>query len=117
MLARGLVRAGGEVLVAAAAAAAARDDDLVVGVGEVVDQLAGVVVVEQGADGDLEDGVFAGRAGHVGAQAVAAALGLPLRVEAEVDQGVVGERAGHEDVAAVAAVAAGGAAAGRTMQL
>ena len=47
VLARGLVGGGGEVLVAAAAAAAAGDDDFVVGVGEVVDELAGVVVVEQ----------------------------------------------------------------------
>ena len=112
MFARGLVGGGGEVLVAAAAATAAGDDDLVVGVGEVVDELAGVVVVEDGADGDFEDGVLAGGAGHVGAEAVAAALGLPLGVEAEVDEGVVGERGAHEDVAAVAAVAAGGTAAG-----
>ena len=77
-----------------------------------MDQLAGGVVVEQGADGDFEDEVLAGGAGHVGAEAVAAALGLMLRVEAEVDERVVGERGGHEDVAAVAAVAAGGSAAG-----
>ena len=112
VLARGLVGGGGEVLVAAAAATAAGDDDLVVGAGEVVDELAGVVVVEEGADGDVEDGGLAGGAGHVGAEAVAAALGLPLGVEAEVDEGVVGERGAHEDVAAVAAVAAGGTAAG-----
>ena len=112
MLARGLVRGGGEVLISAAAAAAAGDDDLFVGVSEVVDELAGVVVVEQGADGNFEEGVLASEAGHIGAEAVAAALGLPLWVEAEVDQGVVGEGAGHEDVAAVAAVAAGGASAG-----
>ena len=70
------------------------------------------VVVEQGADGDLEGGVLAGVAGAVGAEAVAAALGFVLGVEAEVDQGVVGEGGGHEDVSAVAAVAAGGAAPG-----
>ena len=112
MLARGLVRGGGEVLISTAAAAAAGDDDLFVGVSEVVDELAGVVVVEQGADGNFEEGVLASEAGHIGAEAVAAALGLPLWVEAEVDQGVVGEGAGHEDVAAVATVSAGGASAG-----
>ena len=48
----------------------------------------------------------------VGAQAVAAALGLVLGVEAEVDQGVVGKRGGHQDVAAVTSIAAGGPAAG-----
>ena len=70
------------------------------------------VVVEEGADGDFEGGGLAGLAGAVGAEAVAAALGFVLGVEAEVDEGVVGERGGHEDVAAVAAVAAGGAARG-----
>ena len=112
VLARGLMRRCGKVLVAAAAATALGDDDLFVGVAEVVDELAGVVVVKEGADGDFEDGVLAGGAGHVGAEAVAAALGLPLGVEAEVDEGVVGEGGLHEDVAAVAAVAAGWAAAG-----
>jgi len=107
-----LVRGGGKVLVATASAAAAGDDDLFVGVGEVVDEVAGVVVVEQGADGDFEDGVFAGGPGHIGAEAVAATLGLVLGVEAEVDEGVVGKRGLHEDIAAVAAVSAGGTAAG-----
>jgi len=56
--------------------------------------------------------MFAGLAGAVGAEAVAAALGFVLGVEAEVDEGVVAEGGGHEDVAAVAAIAAGGAALG-----
>ena len=42
VLARGLVGGGGEVLVAAASATAFGDDDGLVGVGEVVDELAGV---------------------------------------------------------------------------
>ena len=45
----------------------------------------GGVVVEDGAYGDFEGGVFACGAGAVGAEAVAAALGLVLGVEAEVD--------------------------------
>ncbi len=112
VLAWRLVGGGGEVLVAAPAATAAGDDDFVIWGGEVVDELACVVVVKQGADGDVEDGVGTGGAGHVGAEAVAAALGLPLGVEAEVDEGVMGKRGAHEDVTAVAAVSAGGAAAG-----
>ncbi len=56
-------------------------------------------------------GMLAGSARHIGAQAVAATLRLPLWVEAEVDQRIVRERAGHQDVAAVAAVSAGGASA------
>ena len=77
-----------------------------------MDELVCVVVVEDGADGDFEDAVFALVAAHVGAEAVGAAFGLPFGVEAEVDEGVVGEGGAHDDVAAVAAVAAGGAAAG-----
>ncbi len=48
MFPRSLMRAGGEVLVAASSASAAGDDDGVAGLGEVVDELAGVVVVEEG---------------------------------------------------------------------
>jgi len=81
VLARSLVGAGGEVLVAASAASAAGDDDGLAGAAEVVDQLAGVVVVEQRADGDFEGGVFAGLARAVGAFAVAAALRFVLGVK------------------------------------
>jgi hypothetical protein len=65
VFARGLVGAGGEVLVASSASSAFGDDDGFVGVGEVMDELAGVVVVEEGAHGDFEGGVFAGLAGAV----------------------------------------------------
>ena len=74
---------------AATAATATGDDDGLAGTGEVVDELAGVVVVDESADGDLEDQVLGGLAGAVGAHAVLAALGLVLGVEAEVDEGVV----------------------------
>ena len=112
VLARGLVGAGGEVLVAASAASAAGDDDGLVGVGEVVDELAGVVVVEEGADGDFEGGGLAGWPEQLEPRPWPPRSDFVLGVEAEVDEGVVAERGGHEDVAAVAAVAAGGAAAG-----
>ena len=106
---------GGEVLVAASAASAFGDDDALVGLCEVVDQLAGVLVVEGGADRDLQDDGVAVEAGAVGAHAVLAALGLVLGVVAEVDQGVVALGADHDDVAAAAAVAAGGTAAGHEL--
>jgi hypothetical protein len=48
VLAWGLVDRGGEVLVSAAPTTAAGDDDLVIESGEVVDEFAGVVVIEQG---------------------------------------------------------------------
>jgi hypothetical protein len=54
VLARSLVGAGGEVLVAAPAAPALGDDDALVGLLEVVDQLAGLLVVERCADGNLQ---------------------------------------------------------------
>ena len=115
VLARGLMGAGGEVLIAAASASSAGDDDGVAGVGEVVDELAGGVVEEEGSDGDVEGGGLGGGAGAVGAEAVATALGFVLGIEAEVDEGVVGERGRHEDVAAVTAVTTGGTAAGNEL--
>ena len=115
MFARSLVGAGSKVLIAATAATAARDDDLVIRMLEVVNQFAGVVIVEQSSDRNLQHSVFARGAGHVAAQTMATALGLPLWVEPEVDQRVVRERRAHEDVAAVAAVAAGGSPAGNEL--
>ena len=112
VLAGGLVGAGGEVLVATAAAATTGDDDGVVGAGEVVDEFAGIVIEEEGSDGDLEGGGLACVTGAVGAEAVTSALGFVLGVEAEVDEGVVGEGGGHDDVTSVTTVSAGGAATG-----
>ncbi len=89
VLARGLVGGGGEVLVAASAAAALGDDQALVGLLEVVDELAGFLVVKRCADGDLQDDGVAVEAGAVGAHAVLAALRLVLGVVAEVDEGVV----------------------------
>ena len=96
VLARGLVGAGGEVLVAAAAAAALGDDDALVGLAEVVDQFAGFLVEERGADGDLQDDGAAVQPGAVGAHAVLAALRLVLGVVAEVDERVVALAGLHE---------------------
>ena len=107
--------AGGEVLVAAAAASALGDDQALVGLLEVVHQLAGFLVVKRGADRHLQHDRMAVLAGAVGTHAVLAALRLVLGVEAEVDERVVALRRLHDDVAAAAAVAAGGAAAGHKL--
>ncbi len=115
MLAWSLVGAGGEVLVAAAAAAARGNGDALVGLLEVVDELAGFRVEERGADGDLQGDVAAVEAGAVGAHAVLAALRLVLGVVAEMDEGVVALAGLHDDVAATAAVAARGPAAGHEL--
>ena len=92
VLARSLVGAGGEVLVAAAAAPALGDDQALVGLLEVVDQLAGLLVVKRCADRHLQHDRVAVQAGAVGAHAVLAALRLVLGVVAEVDERVVALR-------------------------
>ena len=106
MLAGSLVGGCGKVLVAASAAAALGDDQALVGLAEVVDQLAGFLVVKGCAHGDLQDGGVAVEAGAVGAHAVLAALRLVLGVIAEMDKGIVALRGLHDHVAAAAAVAA-----------
>ena len=103
-----LVGGGGEARVALAAAAAARHHEALAGLGEIAQALAGGFVVDHRAHRHVEfDGMALG-AGAVAAFAVAAALGLVLRVEAELQQRVF-MRIGHQDdVAAAAAIAAAG---------
>ena len=79
VLAWSLVGAGGEVLVAAAAASPTSNDNGLAGMGEVVDEFAGGVVVKESADGNLQRGGLAGLAGAVGAEAVARRAGLCVR--------------------------------------
>jgi len=78
VFARSLVGAGGKVLVAAPAASALGDDDPLIGLAEVVDQLAGLLVVQRCADGDLQDDGVAVESGAIGTHAVFAALALVL---------------------------------------
>ena len=115
VFARGLVDGGGEVLVATTAASALGDDDAFVGLGEVVNELAGFLVVQSGTDGDLEGDGFSIESGAVGSEAVLATLGLVLGVIAEMDEGVVALRGDHDNVAATSAVAAGRTAAGNEL--
>ena len=112
MLAGSLVGGRGKVLVAASAASAVCDDDALVGVLEVVDDVTGFFVDDEGADGNLEDDVVSVAAGAVGPHAVLAALGAMERIEAEVHEGVVALGGFHDDVATAAAVTTGGAATG-----
>ena len=60
---------------------------------------------------NFQENVHALAAGAVGAFAVASALGLIFRIEAEVHQGVVTFARLHDDVATLAAVSPRGAAA------
>src|SRR5437660_708895 len=111
VLARRLMGGGGEAGIAASAAPAAGDDDALIGAGKIVQAFAGSVVIKDGADGDFEHDIVAFASALIAAFAVASALGLVLRVEAEMDQRVVALAGFHVDVAAAAAVAAGRAAA------
>src|SRR5947209_16294852 len=95
--ARRLVRGGSKVLVAAAAAAAVRDDDALIGPGKIVQALAGVRVVHDGADRDLEQHVFTFAPGAVGTFTVPSALGLVLGIETEMDERVMPLAGFHDD--------------------
>src|SRR5207302_6272367 len=110
MLARRLMGGSGEAGIAASAAPAAGDDDALIGAGKIVQPVAGSVVVKNGADGDFEDDVVAFASALVAAFTVASALGLVLRVEAEMHQRVVALAGLHVHVAAAPAIAAGRAA-------
>ena len=103
---------GGEMLVSASAASAAGDDEFFAEDGEVVDDLAGGLIDDDGADGDGDFDGIAIAAGFVATFAVSAAFGLMLRVKTEVKEGVVVGAGDKDDVAATAAITAGGAAFG-----
>ena len=109
-LARGLVPGFGEVLVAAPAAPTASGDEVLAGGGEVEEHLAGIVIVDDGADRNLEDGIRAGLAVAVGALAVATGVGTEFTIEAETEERVLVGSGDELDAATRAAVATGGAA-------
>src|SRR5271168_2399719 len=105
-LARSLMPGLGEMLVAAAATAAFRGHEALALAGEVKEQLAGIFVVDEGADGYVEHGIAAGLAVAVGALAVAPGIGAKLAVEAVTQQGVLVDSGDELDAAALPAVAA-----------
>src|SRR5579859_6423920 len=77
-----------------------------------MDALAGIFIVENGSNRDLQGDVSALGAGFVGAFAVASTAGLVLGIETEVDERVVALAGFHPHIAAPAAVAARGPATG-----
>lgn len=111
VLARRLMGGCGEMLVAAAAAAATGEHDPLIRALKVVDLLPGVLVIDDGADRNLEHDIFAVPAGTVGAFAVTAPLCLVLRVIAKMDQSVVALAGLKHHVATATAVASGGSTA------
>src|ERR1019366_9136891 len=96
----------GEVLVAAPAFAALGHTESFARMGEIVDTLAGGFVVDYRAHGHLDFQRLALGAGALAAFAVAPALRLVFRVEAELEQRIGVLARHHDDVAAATAVAA-----------
>src|SRR5258708_19654512 len=97
MLARGLMRASGKVLIAPAAASTLGNDDALIGPSKIVDLFAGRLIVDNRAHWDLEYNAFTLAAGAVGAFTVASALALVFRIKAELDQPVLALFAFHDN--------------------
>src|SRR5215472_2353505 len=105
VLARGLMHRGGKAGISAPSAAAAGDDEALISRREFERLFASFVIVDDGANRNLQQNIVALAAGFVGAFAVASALGFMLGIEAEVDEGIVALARFHNDIAALAAVA------------
>src|SRR5579884_3858361 len=86
---RRLVSRSGKLRVAAAAAPAPRNNKALIGGFKVVQLLTGLLVIQDGADRNVQHHIGAVATCLVGALAVAPALRLVFRIEAEVHQGVV----------------------------
>src|SRR5829696_7740683 len=100
---------GSKRAVAAAAGAAAGHHELLAGFGKVGEEA--VFVVDQGADGDLDDGIVASFAGAVVAGAVTPSFGLDQLAEGVRFEGLEVLGGVEDHVAPVAAASAVGAAA------
>src|SRR6185437_7206377 len=100
-----------ELGIAATAASTAGYDNFLVRMREVIYLLAGVGVVNDSSDRNLQHYSFAISSGLVGSSAVTTALRLVLGIETEVNQRVVTLARFHDDVAATSAITTRGAAA------
>jgi hypothetical protein len=78
-----------------------------VGMLKVMDQLARGVIVDNSADGNFQDDIFAIAAGTIGAFAVTASLCLMFGIETEVNQRIVALAGFENDVATATAITAG----------
>src|SRR5271170_3053659 len=93
------------MLVPATTAAALGGDNTLVWLAEIVYQFAGLVVVDRGAHRHLQNDVCTLAPRAVGAFPMLSALGLVLRVVAEMDQRIVPLAGLHNYVAAASAIA------------
>src|ERR1035437_5025622 len=105
------MRRRGEAGIAATAATAVRHHDAFVGMGEVMHHFSRHLVVNDGADGNLQDDAFALATGFIGPLAMASALALVFGIEAEVYESVVAFARFHHHVATMTAIAASRTAA------
>ncbi len=111
VFARSLVPGFGEMLIATPAVTAVSDEHALAGSSQIGDSFAGAGVENDSADGDLQDGIFAGASRAIRALAVSAAVGAKFAIVAVAKEGVVVNVGFEKNATAVAAVAAGGAAA------
>src|ERR1700704_4635178 len=101
VFARSLVPGFGEMLVAAATLAALRDENALARLAEVGDGFAGFFVVDERADGNLQNRVGARVAAAVRALAVAAAIAAKFAIITVAQQRVVVGIGFHKNAAAV----------------
>src|SRR5215472_4036755 len=111
MLGGSLVRRRCKVLIAAASTAAFGDNEAVSRPGEIVQQLAGVRVVDDGAHRNGQFHGFPVAASALAPFAVTAALRRMFRIEPKMKQRIVVLARNHHHIAAMPAVAAARAAA------
>jgi len=107
---RHAVRSGLEEGIAMASASALSDQDPLVGLGKIVEQFAGGVVVDLGAGRDRNIEILAVTPVTVAAFAVPSAFGAEDMVESEFEKRVLVGIRDEIDVAAVTAIAAAGTA-------
>src|SRR6185312_15055616 len=111
VLARSLVHRCFELRIAATTASAASNDQAIVRRRKIVHNFARVGVINNRADGNFEQNVFALAPGFVGAFAVTSALCLVFRIKSKMHQRVVAFAGFHDDIPALATIAAGGTTA------
>jgi hypothetical protein len=104
VLARRLVYRCSKTRITPSASAAAGYDEALIGRCELKGLLAGFVVINDRADGNLQNYVTAITAGLIRAFAVPSALSFVLWIEAEMHERVMAFTGFHNDVPALAAV-------------
>jgi len=111
VLARRLMPRLGEMGIAAASSATTRSFKPLAGSGKVEKLLASVIVENNRANRNFQDGFGTGTAMTIRAFAVTASLGAEFAIVTVAQEGIIVLGGFEDDVAAIAAIAAGGSAA------